>query len=235
MSGPKQEDYVAYFGKVYIKDALDSHKTGMRVKLMLEREEDYERFKSFKKRRKGKAGSGQYRVYMKSEHDEKFVAHHMDMLFIGWSMSSANGAVVTFQIEDAHHWGWFRKSRAIDGGYTPETLTGIVMMFVELDDNGIPVDVAAREKLEQMHAKKKWPKGGPQSIRAARLCNQTDFHSFLVQTKRMESGKDYSPAEVADWMRKEIGIDSRAQLDHDEVALHRFEDRIHSPFIRWLS
>ena len=222
-----ETDYVAFHGNVFLKGVIDSHKTGLRLQLNLEHEEDYKVFKTFNKLRKGKAGTGLYRAYSRSGGRENWYGP-VDLRFVRWNMSSANGAVVTFEMDDHDEWSQIRKSKAIDSGYRIDELDPIEFLLVELDQEGKPINVEQRAKLEAYERKKKWPKGGSQSKRAARLCFDKDFVAwFQERTKHKEL-----TINIQDWMRKECDIDSRAQLDHDPAALARFEERVMKPFLR---
>jgi hypothetical protein len=222
-----EEDYVAYHGYAYLKGATDSHKTGLQIQLRLDHEKDYRVFKEFKKHRKGKSGSGLYRALTKAEGKEEWYGP-VDLKFLRWTVSSANGAVVTFEMEDPVEWRKMRDAPAIDAGYEDHELTKTELMLLELDQEGKPINVEQRAKLEQLALKRKWPKGGPQSKRAARLCRDKDFLLYVGE----RSGREVDPADAADWMRGVADIDTRAQLDHDEAALQRFEDRVMRPFLR---
>ena len=73
-------------------------------------------------------------------------------------------------------------------------------------------------------------KGGPQSIRAARLSGDHEFLMFLAS----ESGTNPVNSEFAEnWIKETVGIKSRVELDHDEAALNRFNKLVMSPFNRW--
>lgn len=233
-----ETDYVAYHGYAYLKGATDSHKTGLQIQLRLDREQDYKVFKEFKKHRKGKAGTGLYRAYTKVEGahptgEKEFKGWYgpVDLKFLRWTVSSANGAVVTFEMDDYDEWRKMRDGPAIDAGNEEWEIRKVQLMLIELDHEGKPINVEQRAKLEQLALKRKWPKGGAQSKRAARLCQDPEFVQWVLR-KTGHTGTDPTPAEIADWMRKESDIDSRAQLDHDEAALQRFEDRVMRPFLR---
>lgn len=230
------EDYVAYHGWVYLKNAIDSHQFGLRIQFALDHEDDFKIFKDVKKHRKNRAGSGGYRILMRmtvrGEWEEP-----VDMLFISWSLSATNGAVVTFEMEDYDRWHKLRHSPALASGYERAGLDKIEVMMIELDDDGKPINVEQRAKLERMALKRKWPKGGSQSKRAARLCREEDFRRWVALQINWDSAglpknPEVTPEVAADWMRTECDLDTRAQLDHDPAALQRFEDRVIKPFLR---
>ena len=222
------EAYVAYHGFVYLKGAVDSHKTGLQIQVQLDHEEDYKVFKQFKKHRKGRAGTGLYRAMSKAVTAGDEWYGPVDLKFLRWTVSSANGAVVTFEMDDYDEWRKMRDAPALDAGYEDHQLTKAELMLIELDQEGKPVDVEQRAKLEKLALKRQWPKGGPQSKRAARLCQDKDFLLYVGE----RAGREVDPADAADWMRGVADIDSRAQLDHDPAALQRFEDMVMKPFLR---
>lgn len=230
------QDYVAYHGFCYLKGATDSHKTGLQIQLRLEHEQDYKKFKSFKKRRKGKAGTGLYRTMTRVEGKEGWYGP-VDLRFLRWTVSSANGAVITFEMTDYDEWRGMRDGPAIDAGYEDHQINKVEVMFIELDEEGKPVNVEQKAKLEKMAAKRKWPKGGPQSKRAARLCQDEEFVRWVL-VRQSKAGNpppcnNPPPSEIAEWMRGMCDIDTRAQLDHDEAALIRFEENVMKPFLRY--
>jgi hypothetical protein len=225
----ESEDYVAYHGFAFLKGCSDTHKGGLQVQIILDHEEDYKAFKEFRKHRKGKAGTGLYNCLTRSEMEVEWYGP-VQLKFLRWSISSATGAVVTFEMDGKEEWQKMRDAPAQDAGYELAQLQKMEFMLVELDQEGKPVNVEQRAKLEAMARKRKWPKGGPQSKRAARLCQDREFQLWVESL----TGGGYvgSPDLVAVWMREECGLDTRAQLDHDPAALQRFEDRMMRPFLR---
>jgi hypothetical protein len=222
---PDSMAYVSYHGWVLLKNAINSHQFGLRVQFALTHEDDFKVFKDFTKHRKNRAGSGAYRIYLRP--DDDVWGEPMDMLFITWSLSPTNGAAVTFEMSSMKDWEKLRGLPALSAKDEPEKLE---IMALELDDNGVPINIGQRAKLEKMAAIKKWGKGGPQSKRAARLCGHTDFVGWAVSCGSVPYNP--TPEDIAEWMRTKCEIDTRAQLDHDPAALQRFEDRIMSPFLR---
>lgn len=230
MSERATEHYVAYHGWAWLKNAVDSHRFGLRVALKLCDEEGLREFKNLKKRRKNRAGSGEYRFLTRKEGGEEWYGP-VDMIYVTWSHSISNGVVVTFELNDPAEWRKMRDARALDAGYEEHQLDKTEFIMLELDDNGAPINIRDRAKMEKMAARRSWPKGGARSIQAARLCQDKDFLAWLQQTDRMDT-TNTTPAGVAMWMREDCDIDSRAQLDHDPAALARFEERIYRPFLR---
>jgi hypothetical protein len=229
-----EQDYVAYHGFVYLKNAISSHQYGLRIQMKLCHEDDFKDFKDFKKHRKNRAGSGLYRALTRYEGEEKWDGS-MDLMFITWSLSPSRGATITFELDDYEAWVVMRSAPALDAG---DAADKVELVLIELDDEGKPINVEQRAKLEKMALKRQWPKGGAQSKRAARLCRDSDFRLWVAQkvgkAKPAGSVTEYSAADAADWMRKECDLDSRAQLDHDSAALQRFQERVIAPYLRSL-
>jgi hypothetical protein len=231
-----EEAYVAYHGFIFLKGCSDTHKGGLQVQFLLEHEKDYAVFQSFNKRRKGKAGTGLYNGFTKPPDSEEWRGP-VELKFLRWTVSSANGAVITFELEDRVVWQALRDKRAIDAGYEIDGLDRFEMMLVELDAESKPINVAQRAKLEKMALKRQWPKGGPQSKRAARLCREYEFQHWVklqINWKKAGAPKnpEVTPDVAADWMREKCDLDTRAQLDHDPAALQRFNDRVMAPYLR---
>ena len=171
---------------------------------------------------------------MRFDNDEDW-EKPVDMMFITWSLSPTNGAAITFELADRDAWSMLRCSPALAG--SDDFVGKIEVMMIELDDEGKPIDVKQQAKMERMALKKEWPKGGPRSIQAARLCADKDFHVWIKhqinwKSEGLPKNPEITPAMCAEWMRKECDLDTRAQLDHDPAALQRFEDKVMSPFLR---
>jgi hypothetical protein len=76
------------------------------------------------------------------------------------------------------------------------------------------------------HLPKEKPKGGPLCTLAARWCKDEDFRDWLgVDTEE----------EATIFMRSTCGIESRAQLDHDEHAALLFNEHFRIPYKNYLN
>lgn len=83
-------------------------------------------------------------------------------------------------------------------------------------------------------------KGGPQARRAAMLCQNKRFWLYLDHRWRAKNALEYrqfpdgtfKAAGAARWLRKACGIQSRAELDHNEQACEMLE-RIVADYQRW--
>lgn len=75
------------------------------------------------------------------------------------------------------------------------------------------------------------PKGGEWAKLAGMWCTDTEFWAFC----KAQFEEDVSnPETAALFMRELIGIASRAELDHDQAALRRFNQHIRHPFMKWM-
>lgn len=83
-------------------------------------------------------------------------------------------------------------------------------------------------------------KGGQQSRRAAMLCQNSRFGLYLDQRRRQANALDYaqlpdgthSPSDCVDWLRKACGVQSRAEIDHDDDA-RAMLDKIVTDYSKW--
>ncbi|MGQ7253956.1 hypothetical protein [Vreelandella titanicae] len=83
-------------------------------------------------------------------------------------------------------------------------------------------------------------KGGQQARRAAMLCQNKRFGLYLDQRRRQANALErrdlpdgtHGPEDCADWLRKACGIESRAELDHNDAA-RAMLDRIMADYSKW--
>lgn len=84
------------------------------------------------------------------------------------------------------------------------------------------------------------PKGGLYARKSALLCQNRRFGLYLDQRRRrahqvpvdqMPDGT-HSPEECADWVRKACGVESRAEIDHNDDA-RAMLDRIMADYSKW--
>lgn len=83
-------------------------------------------------------------------------------------------------------------------------------------------------------------KGGLQARRAAMLCQNKRFGLYLDHRRRQANALEHrdlpdgthGPEDCADWLRKACGIESRAELDHDDDARAMLE-RIVADYSKW--
>ncbi len=83
-------------------------------------------------------------------------------------------------------------------------------------------------------------KGGQQARRAAMLCQNPRFGLYLDHRRRQAQALEHrqlpngthTPEDCADWLRKACGIESRAEIDHNDTA-RAMLDRIMADYSKW--
>lgn len=218
----KLKPYVEFHGFAILKNAVDSHSTGHKVQFRLRDDDDLEVFKGITKRRKGHAGQI-YRMNYRPLSEKEYRV--TDVFFLGVSWSHSNGTVVAFEFSDTEDWQEFRNWPALTQGKHVDPQEVEFVLF-KVGDNGELVNLAQRDRIEAINKMK----GGPQSIRCARLSTDGEFMDYLTSESLVEST---SPATAEKYIKETCGIKSRKELDNDDVALERFNREIMSPFNRW--
>ena len=216
------EPYVEYHGWVTLKNAIDSHATGLKGQFRLNKEDDLDTFKSITKRRKGRAGQI-YRMHFRPTGDEDFKI--ADIFFLGATWSHNSGTIVAFEFSEKSEWQEFRDWPGLAGGNKDDAKEIEIVLF-RVTDDGKLMNIQQRDAIERIQIMK----GGPQSIRAARLCKDGEFMDYLTSEGLVEST---SPETAAKYVMEKCGIGSRKELDHDPEALDRFNKLVMSPFIKW--
>lgn len=96
---------------------------------------------------------------------------------------------------------------------------------VAADDTSAPASTPAPAAKEEEK-----PKGGPLAKRAAIMCGEPGFWTFL-RTRHKADIRDKDAAAV--WMRAHCGVDSRAKIDGDKDAVDKF-DEVEKAYKLWL-
>ena len=86
-----------------------------------------------------------------------------------------------------------------------------------------PLDAEAAQKPAEK------PKGGNLAQRAGILCGEGAFHQFL----KMQGGSVFTDGDAASYLRRYCGVASRAELDHDQIAGHKFTE-LEAAYRRWM-
>ena len=90
-----------------------------------------------------------------------------------------------------------------------------------LSVKGTPEETGSEQRSEP--AKPERPKGGPLSQEAGRLCANDAFQIwYLASVLYDDRTPDQRSARCAEELRRECGVSSRAQLDHDAMAAKTF-------------
>lgn len=218
--------YVEYHGNILVKNAINSHATGLKVQFRLRDEDDLEVFKGITKRRKGHAGQIYRMNYKPVGVDDWGIT---DVWFLGATWSHNNGGIVAFQLPDVTEWQHFRDWPGMSEGKNTEAQELEVILF-RVGDDGELLNVQQRDRIEKIEKMK----GGPQSIRCARLLTDPEFKRYAGLMHNKDRNLPPSDQFIEDWVKKQSGdIRSKKELDHSSIALSCFNERIMKPFNRW--
>lgn len=144
----------------------------------------------------------------------------------GWSESHNGGCKVTFWLADSADLDAFRALTVRKGNTAGQRLACVL---VEIGDDEQPVQPPPVAQPEA-------PKGGPLAKLAGMWCESAAFASWLERTYTdtwaVSSVTEPESKRCATTLRILCGIDSRAQLDHDDKAATRFQDLIRLPYMQ---
>lgn len=93
--------------------------------------------------------------------------------------------------------------------------------FLQLFPN-IDMPVALAPLTSDFEQNQQMPKGGELARLAGMLCQNEDFQDWC----ECESAEA-----AAEWVREVCQVESRAELDHDPQAAHRFHSLVRIPFL----
>lgn len=119
---------------------------------------------------------------------------------------------ISFDIEPCNAQDAFRLFAAPG---TPAAIAALQVGYAAIPN---PASIDLYDKPEK-------PKGGPLSIEAASLCRNPEYLRWCGY----ESEKHATAA-----MKDDLGIESRAELDHDESLKERFIRHYRAPFMKHL-
>lgn len=140
-----------------------------------------------------------------------------ELQFAGWTDSHTSGPKVTFWLQSAEDLEAFRSLTARKGNQAGHRFMAV---FVEVgdDEKPVPPPVVGNPISEK-------PKGGALSIEAAALCRNPEYlHWCGYESERHAS----------DAMKDDLGIESRAELDHNELLKERFIRNYRGPFMKYM-
>ena len=216
--------YVEYHGNAYVRNAIDSHATGLKVQFRLRFEDGLDTFKAMTKKKKGKAGQIFHVHYRPVEETEYRVA---EVWLLGVTWSHTHGTTVAFGFNDKDEWQSFRDWPAIAQGKEIEPQE-VEFLLYRVGADGKLVNIEQRDKIEAIESTAKARKGGPLSKRAAQLCNDDAFLDYIRET---DPRFDYVPNGARNYIYLICSVDSRAELDHVAPAAEAFKKML-STFIR---
>lgn len=142
----------------------------------------------------------------------------------GWSESHNGGCKVTFWLADPSDLDAFRAMTVRKGNAAGQRLACVL---VEIGDDEQPM---------QPQPKPEAPKGGALAKLAGMWCESAAFASWLSRTYTdtwaVSSVTDPENERCATTLRILCGIDSRAELDHDDRAAMRFQELVRLPYMQ---
>lgn len=144
---------------------------------------------------------------------------NFEAMLLRWSETSNGGSTIVLQLVDDGDLAPFKGMTLKKGKIAGQRLQCVL---VELDDQ------------EQPKAPPAPGKGGQLSILAARWCRDPEFQDWMASTFRPDRGDfepDINDEGTAIRLRRVCGVDSRAELDHDDMAAARFEAHIRRPYM----
>ncbi|KPK66563.1 MAG: hypothetical protein AMS21_02055 [Gemmatimonas sp. SG8_38_2] len=214
------ENLVAWKGELILAAATWSDKDGHKVKFrVVGGREGPNPFKYFTKRRKGHAGT-RFQARLVKVNGSRFV--DSELMLANWTDSSTSGHAVEFWCEPPdegmHIFEGFERGK-----------DSFMACLVELDDDDEAIDQKARAVVEEAEKSRQRPRKGPQRLSqvAAMMCMNPDFSDWVRQ-------QEPETSDVVQWMRDELGIESRRQLDEDEGVAEMFHEQIRKPFAEWI-
>lgn len=222
---------LAFHGPVRIYSWSETSSQGFKVKVeLLEGRDSLSHFETATKRRKKRAGQ-RYHCSWQNKEGNMLENVPSELMFCGANWSHQGGAIVTFFIADQDDMEKVRlwSTVDVDGEHAVQMFLGLV----ELDDDDAPINQRKAGLVE-------WAEGlvgGPNSKRAARLCQDPDFQRFVGYRKRMDGPATFEQCD--DWIKRMCAIHTKKLLDYEdprsgEPFIERYERWVHTPFITWL-
>ena len=223
-------DIIAWKGELILASATWTDKDGHMAKFKVVGDTSGPNpFKYFTKRRNGRAGTRFSAAMVDLKTNEALRPEDVppaELMLAGWTDSSTSGHTVTFWMEPPVPECDGRMFHPLQG--FERNVSSFMVALVELDDDDTVIDQGKRTKVEEAtKPRQRTPQRLSQA--AAMMCNNRDFREWIV---RDEPGHPLLP-DAAEWMRKELRITSRAQLDTDPDVADRFHEKIRKPFATW--
>lgn len=215
---------IAFEGQVKLAKWADSSSGGPKVTFALLDKDALTPFEKTTKRRGRKSGQ-RFLVILADSTGQPIPETPDECVLLGASWTHTQGATVTFAFDSVEFW---RRFTTADQSESP---TQFHLTLVEMQDDETPVDQVSQATLEKATKRK----GGPKSKHVAQVIQGQDFRTFVG--KRLEMREDawhLVTAEIADkWVKQVVGIESKADLDHEPAAWERYEKLVRRPFISW--
>lgn len=153
---------------------------------------------------------------------------HGELQLAGWSETHNGGCKITFWLPDASDLDVFRALTVRKGNQAGQRFACVL---VEINEQEQPVPPPEPVKAPEPEA----PKGGALARLAGMWCADLEFWEFLEYRhgRYMNGASVGSAADAKFIVCKVCRIQSRAELDHDDMAAALFHGEIREPFMRW--
>ena len=205
------DNCVAYHEMVCVLEHESHSKRGKSVVFRLPSRDD---LKSFDDLDKKKSGAVHRLVWT------DVVGHPLwsgDCWYKGTTWSASRGACAKFEVDD-DGLAFFSTLASADVNDNPDFG---YLTVVEMDEEGQPVNIVARRNLER-HTQAV----GGRARKAVMICREELFAKWMER----QFGERGDPDA---WLKQVVGIDSRKELEADEVAWNRYLNLIERPYLRW--
>lgn len=165
-----------------------------------------------------------------------------ELMLLRWAESSNGGASITFLLSDAAELAPFKAMTVAKGGKAGQRFMAALALLGD-DEQPVPVPGLAAVRGQQgpgadPHQARR-PLGGPLARLAGQWCADAAFQRWIRQTHGQAMAAAWGETEAADMAPAEFarqailllcGIDSRAELDHDEAAEDEFHTHVRLPY-----
>lgn len=176
-------------------------------------------FKKYTQMRKGKVGTIFAAVFTSVESGDIFFDD--EVMLKGWS-DGTTGWKVSF---------WFKG----DGNHPflgIDKDTEYALVLVELDEDSSAINQEKRQRVESA------PKARHEmklSNYAAQLCRTPEFWQYIREAHGVQIAVGVEEDGATRWLRNALQIESRSQLDSENIVASKFHALIRKPYAAWNS
>lgn len=168
-------------------------------------------FHAYTKRRKGRAGTRFMMACQTAGEGVRHALYEDEAMLAGWNDSQQNGHTVKLWLCNDN------MGHPFEGVSRNQQL---IVSLVELDDDQEPIDQKMRDRVEQQGI----PPQSRLSYAAAMICKNPQFWLWCRENGYTLAGNQVVDEESAKlWIYMMCHIDSRAELDVDEVSAELFD------------
>lgn len=163
---------------------------------------------------------------------EPYVAYAGEVMLIGADWSHQNGHTAKFMFEDLDLESNPMAEHTLRRSKRAGTRFHIILIEIQEDDQVINQD--KREAVEK--ATDSGPKKKMNRVRnAAMLCQDDGFLKYLESLGHIRDtqSKKFKVDVASEFIRRKVGIQSRADLGTDDAAWQRYQAQVIQPFHQW--